>query len=224
MIPQVAEPEVNDVASEPVIRLMELADIDFAVRLHGDCLPTGFFVQLGRRFLAAYYRSYLTSPAAIGLVAEQRGKPVGFLVGTVDRDVHHRHVARAERLRLAVRGATALAVRPRLATRFIQTRLVRYLRGLRRMSAPADGASATDAQAVLSHVAVAPEARRTGLGHALVARFVEVVRSHGTRRVGLLAHAENAAAESLYGKMGWQRGDEKRDVDGVRWVSYTFDL
>jgi hypothetical protein len=49
-------------------------------------LPTGFFPQLGRRFLRAYHATFAASPYAVALVAERDGTPFGFLVGTVDNE------------------------------------------------------------------------------------------------------------------------------------------
>ena len=92
---------------------MQRADIAFAVQLHTEALHPGFFVRLGPRFLTAYYRTYLASPSAVSLVAEQRGERVGFLVGIVDRDSHYRHVIRNERLGLGLALLASLAARLR---------------------------------------------------------------------------------------------------------------
>ena len=53
-------------SSTVALRPMELSDVDRAVALHMCHLPAGFFVQLGPRFLAAYYRSYLSSRHLLG--------------------------------------------------------------------------------------------------------------------------------------------------------------
>ena len=126
----------SDRTSQVSIRLMERADISFAVRLHTEVLHPGFFVRLGPRFLSAYYSTYLTSPAAIALIGEHQGEPVGFLVGVMDRDSHYRHVIRSERVDLGIALLTALATRPSLVSQFARTRLLRYVRGVRRHARP----------------------------------------------------------------------------------------
>lgn len=207
------------------VRPMQRADIAFAVQLHTEALHPGFFVRLGPRFLTAYYRTYLASPSAIALVAEQRGERVGFLVGIVDRDSHYRHVIRNERLGLGFALLASLAARPALVSRFIRTRLVRYARGIRRhqrsisISQPRLGCPG-----VLSHVAVCEAFRRTGVGQALVSHFVDGARSSGTTRLSLIALADDPSTSTFYEQQGWEFEGVRRDADGFKWTTYSLGL
>lgn len=214
------EASAGRTASSPVaLRPMELSDVDRAVALHMCHLPAGFFVQLGPRFLAAYYRSYLTSPAAISLVATVDGATVGFLVGTVDRQAHYRHVARHGRGRLAAVGATALVTNPILLLQFLRTRSARYARGLLRFaSQEQDSSHAWDA-AVLSHLAVDPRYRRRAAASALVGSFEAIAASCGACAAHVLTRRDNDAARRLYEAHGWGVSGEQVDVDGNSWCS-----
>lgn len=65
-------------------------------------------------------------------------------------------------------------------------------------------------EAELLTLAVAPEARRRGTGHALLARFEAEAGSRGAR-TGFLEVAENnAAARALYAAAGWEEAGRRR--------------
>lgn len=204
------------------VRLMSETDVLFAVELHKQALHNGFFVQLGHRFLAAYYRSYLTSPGAVALIGELDGTTVGFLVGTVDRNLHYRHVLRSDRYTLGVRGLTSLVCRPRLAIQFLNTRLARYTRGVRRASKPSiSTTNLTGCEGVLSHIAVCEMARGKGVGQALVSSFVEASHHLGSTKLSLVTLVGNEATQLFYTRMGWVAGATKVDVDGASWITFT---
>ena len=59
-------------------------------------------------------------------------------------------------------------------------------------------------EAELGNVAVAPEARRSGVGEALVAAVVDRVRARGARACFLEVRESNTAAQTLYGRQGFE--------------------
>ncbi|GAA1115541.1 hypothetical protein GCM10009603_35000 [Nocardiopsis exhalans] len=204
---------------------MELADVPSAVRLHCATLPTGFFVELGERFLGRYYRTFLTSPAAVALVAQVEGEVVGFLVGSTDENAHHRHTLDLSRWGLARAGAMALLMRPELTTRFVRTRARRYLKGIRRFgerALPPTGATARTG--VLSHIAVDNTVRRGGVGATLVDGFTRIARVHNVERLRLYTGQDNEAAQRFYKRLGWEEQPLQYDIDGKPWVPFTLDL
>lgn len=75
-------------------------------------------------------------------------------------------------------------------------------------------------EAELLTLAVAPEARRLGLGRKLVARFVYQAQVRGAVRAFLEVKADNAPALALYESAGFARAglrrDYYRDPDGTR--------
>lgn len=200
------------------IRALEVSDLPFARETLRAFLPGGFFADLGDAFLSTYLRTYATSPSGCALIAESAGRPVGFLVGSVDRDSYRHHVLHAERWKLLVKGIIGLALRPRLAVQFVRTRLRRYLQGMQRR-APGSPATSVDTQVgVLAHIAVVPEARGTGVGKALMMNFLSVCAAHGTPRVRLYVGPSNTGAQSFYRANGWAEVARQADADGVPWI------
>src|SRR5215207_9639819 len=101
-------------------------ELGFCAALHAHELGHGFFASLGHGFLRAYYATFVASPYAVALLATSQGAPVGLVVGAIDPRAHARWVLRRRGLRLAARGAAVLVVRPRVAWRFLRTRVERY--------------------------------------------------------------------------------------------------
>jgi ribosomal-protein-alanine N-acetyltransferase len=66
-------------------------------------------------------------------------------------------------------------------------------------------------EAELLTLAVAPEARRRGLGRGLVARFVYQARARGATEAFLEVAADNAAAIALYHAAGFTPAGRRRD-------------
>lgn len=74
-------------------------------------------------------------------------------------------------------------------------------------------------EAELLTLAVAPEARRRGLGRKLVARFVYQARLRGAETAFLEVASDNAAARALYARCGFAESGLRRGYyrgpDGV---------
>lgn len=214
-----------------VVRPLSRRDLAFAADLHSRCLPHGLFPQLGRRFLRRYYSTFVRSPWAVGLVAEAEGRPVGVLVGTIDSRAHYRFVVRKCWAPLMSAGVASLAVRPGVAWWFLRTRGRRYARGLARLAGwthrrkgPTTARSGSVVrEGVLSHAVVGEEARGDGAGAALVSAFVAAARRRGTKRLRLLTHASDGAAE-FYGHLGWVVAGERTGFDGTTWTELRFDI
>ncbi|EGX55177.1 acetyltransferase, GNAT family protein [Streptomyces zinciresistens K42] len=204
-------------------------DLPFVVAEHLAHFPDGFFARLGRGYLTAYTRTYLTSPHAVAYVAEADGAPAGFLSGVLDPVAHRRHVVRVHGRRLAARACGSLAVRPALALHFLRTRLGRYARKLlpaRRSAPPPTGEAAirTGATAVLAHVVVASRVRSYGLGSALVRRFTEDAAAAGCARMSLVTAAGADGAGPYYERLGWQKAGETTTPEGRTLLTYEYDL
>ncbi|WP_343080953.1 GNAT family N-acetyltransferase [Ostreiculturibacter nitratireducens] len=65
-------------------------------------------------------------------------------------------------------------------------------------------------EAELLTLAVAPEARRRGLGRALLSRFDETARTRGAEDAFLEVAENNAAARALYAAAGWKPAGRRR--------------
>lgn len=211
-----------------VVRAMESRDLCFAAALHEQSLRHGLFPALGRRFLVRYLGTYLRSDASVALVAELAGSPAGFLVGVLDESTHYRHVLQRHGTKLAASGLVALMTRPRVAWRFLQTRAYRYVLGIGRLARGArrGSAGATDrrATAVLSHVAVIPELRGSGVGSDLVAAFSATASGASTAAIRLTTRTGADGAGDFYIDLGWRHVDTFVDADGLSWDRLRFDL
>jgi N-acetyltransferase len=74
-------------------------------------------------------------------------------------------------------------------------------------------AVAVDGEAELSRLAVAPPARRAGIGGALVERCEWLARAAGWEAIALWSRRYQGAAHHLYEKAGYQRVPERDSVD-----------
>jgi ribosomal protein S18 acetylase RimI-like enzyme len=204
------------------VRPMAAGDLSAAARLHATLLGHGFFPRLGQRYLRAYYRTFMSSPHGIALVAYLADQPVGVLVGTAHNAAHYRWVIQHHGLPLAWLGATAMLVRPAVAAWFVRTRLRRYTRRLLRLPlrlAPserdADTANpAADDVAVLTHVIVDHQAQGQGVGTALAERFAVAAKAAGAARAMLVTLAGQAGASAFYKRLGWEHLEDRPGRDG----------
>lgn len=195
-------------------------DLLFVSSLHEATLHPGFFVRLGRKFLAEYHRTFLTSPHAIALIAERDERPVGFVVGTLDRGRHRRHLLHADRTRLAMAFGRGLVANPLLIAWFLRTRMLRYLRGSRQHTHVNSGDVGQGGS--LRHMSVVEAERRTGIGAELVQRFVDAAAAMGTQELRLVARSDNVSACRLYRRLGWDELPSVADVDGHSWAPFAF--
>jgi GNAT superfamily N-acetyltransferase len=217
---------------------MNEPDLPFVVTWHEHYCPEEFFARLGPGFLTEYYRGFLTTPAAVALIAEDDpGHPLGFLAGLVDPPAHRQHLLRQHGRRLAERALLALGRRPRLAAHFVRTRGVLYARKLLRLaraSSRASGASSSggpprpappgDLVAVLSHVAVVPQAQGRGVGSLLIGEFEACAARAGRSRVQLVTTSGEDGAGPYYRHHGWQERGEHETPDGVRVTTYEHQI
>lgn len=219
-------PHCEDVGVRPLLA----SDIEFAAALHAEALPHGFFASLGRSYLRTYYRSFLASPYACGLAAGPEGGPVGFVVGVLDPVAHRRFTVRRFGARMAAEGALALVRHPDVGLEFLCTRLGRYTKGLLRSLRPRRAGPSRrqppgmhSGLGVLSHVAVIPDARGSGVGEALVDAFVSSARRGDVRRLELLTLADGLGATRFYDRLGWQCEGVVTD-EGREYVKFGLDL
>lgn len=198
-----------------VVRPMRHRDHSFAAALHESALPHGFFGRLGTAFLSAYHESFMASPHAVAYIAETRDGRAGYLVGTFGP--HNAWVLRNRWMKLAVRGALALLARPSQLAFFLRTRTLSYVKRLLRIGAgqpPAARPRRTQPPAVLTHVAVTPEARGDGVGEALVDAFVAAARKTGATEACLVTLAGPHGAGPFYERLGWELTQRRDDRDG----------
>ncbi|MFZ5847126.1 MAG: GNAT family N-acetyltransferase [Actinomycetota bacterium] len=202
---------------------MREEDLSFVVGEHLQHFPRGFFARLGPRFLHEYYRAFLTGDSGVAVVAEEAGRPVGYLVGVTDPAAHREHVVRRHGRGLALRGAALLAVRPRLLATFVRTRAARYLEKLLVRRAARSGRTVdVTSPAVLTHVAVTAHAQGKGIGTRLVEWFEQALEGCGCDRVVLVTAAGREGAGEFYERRGWTRTGEHATADGHLLSNYEY--
>lgn len=185
--------------------------------LHAQLLPNGLFPALGQRFLRRWHRTFITSPQATGFVAyDADGTCCGFLIGTLDQGRYTGEVLRRQGFGLALAGAMALMLRPRLATYFLRTRGRRYLRKLtirRHRLQDAHPHGPITGIAVLHAIATTPAVRGQGVGFALLKRYEQELMAHQVKTMQLVTQASGGACD-FYRRAGYVETDRRLNRDG----------
>ena len=208
------------------VRPVEERDLPNLVEVHLRQFPHGFYAQLGPAFKTRYLRQYFRSPGAIGLVAEQRDGSglVGYLIGTVDDDAHHRFMHRSAAPALAAAGGSALASRPALWSYFLRQRAFWYARrfvtGVVRTRRP----SGEPRQGELLYICTTEGNRRRGIGAALLRSYVEEAQRAHAAGLHLVSERDNTAAHEFYAHRGWQVVSESVTRDGRPLVKMGLSL
>lgn len=202
---------------------MKPTDLPFAVDQHQTHFPDGFFVRLGPRFLTEYYRAFLTSPDACAYVVDTPEDRIGYLVGVTEPVAHRDHVFREHGRTLAIRAFEAFIRHPALAWLFVRTRATLYGRKMLarlRPSTPARRRPPRETPAVLTHVAVRPDAQSQGIGSTLIRKFEADVAEAGCPRMILVTASGSTGAGGYYQRAGWAARGEHRTPDGLRLTMY----
>ncbi len=208
------------------IRTARHEDLPFVVAQHQSFFPDGFFVRLGGSFLSEYYRSFMTDQASCVLVAEESGRPVGYLVGTPNPGLHRHHVMSQHGRRLCLLGLGALLRQPSLILMFLRTRGWRYLRAVirdRRGARVRGVATRTDTTGVLNHVAVLPEHQGEGVGSLLIQALEDAARTAGCDRLVLVTRSDGLAP--AYCRLtGWSYVGERCTPEGYWLTTFSRGL
>lgn len=181
---------------EPELRPATSSDAAAVARLHMETIDTGFLSSLGVGFLRLLYRTLIKSDAGSVVVADADGVVVGFVAGTVDTGVFYREFIRRGFLGATIRLLPALT---RVSTWRRIRETVRYGRS----------PEGTGVDAELLSMAVAPSARRLGLGSSLVAALQDWFEASGVVAAKVVVGAQNDSAISLYSRCGF---DERREI------------
>ncbi len=193
------------------LRRRHLADV---VDLHLRAFPGFFLSFLGPSFLREFYRSFLDDEAGLGFVSlDDRGRVIGVVVGPVSPAGYFKRLLWRRWWAFAFASARTFLARPRIAPRLV--RALAY-----RGETPAG-----PSRALLSSIAVDPEARGGGAGAALVERFLAEVRRRGSKGCFLTTDAENNdLVNRFYLRLGWMRESTYRTPEGRRMNRYVIDF
>jgi GNAT superfamily N-acetyltransferase len=190
--------------------------IDAAVNVHLRAFPNFFLSFLGTHFLKEFYRSFLEDDSGIGLMAVSTdGHLLGTVVGTTHPTNYFRRLFKRRWWAFAFASFGAVCRRPATIPRLFRAI---YYRG----ATPHAGSN----RALLSSIAVATEMQGHGLGQALIAAFIEVLRQRGgvpgcylmTDAIG------NDAVNAFYLRCGWRADGSYITPEGRRMNYYLWDL
>ena len=169
------------------IRAGTEADVTLAATLHASQITEGFLPTLGRPFLSRLYRRVVRSPGSFLLVADDEGKPVGFIAGTQDVSSLYRSFLLRDGIVATLGALPAVA---RSARRVVET--LRYPAGEKELPT-----------AELLAIAVVPGARGRGAGRQLVAALTDEFQRRGIIAVKVTVGADNEEAIRLYERCGF---------------------
>ncbi|HEX40520.1 MAG TPA: N-acetyltransferase [Phycisphaerales bacterium] len=189
--------------------------IDKVVDVHIRAFPDFFLTFLGPRFLREFYGSFLQDPTGVGFVAEdaQTSDILGAVVGPVTPRGYFKRLLKRRWWAFCRAAAGAVLRRPATAKRLF--RAVFY-RGEAPPGPP---------RALLSSIAVAPEAQRRGVGRALVGRWVEEVKRRRAAGCYLTTDAHNNdKVNAFYQGLGWKVESTYTTPEGRCMNRYVLDL
>jgi len=105
-------------------------------------------------------------------------------------------------------GLSEADERENIAEFLVHNRGLSFVAGSGGVTAGAVLGSFDGRRGYLHHLAVAPRARRAGLGRALVARSLEALAGRGVRRCHIFVMAGNADGQRFWERVGWFRRDD----------------
>jgi len=171
---------------------------------------TGLLRALGGPAARAFYSGCVESPNMIGFVALDRGEVRGFVCGSM--------LPRALKLEAVAQKPIAFTVGVAWGV-LRRPAALPYVWQLLRGSAGTHDAGAPE----LTYLAVAPEARRGGIGKDLVNAFTAALRAKGARTCELSVEHENVAADAFYRRLGFKSVGNYHEF-GVDHRRYSLDI
>lgn len=194
------------------VRRMVRSDVPTVVNIHKKLFPDYLSTKLGGRFLRTFYREFVVSADGMGFVAvsglsvSHAGTIVGFLVGCPDDGRFYGALFRNNVFQIAAVVIWKLFsrnVRPIVwARRGLVPNSIRF--AARRPTRPSSTSKEPIARLIL--VGVIKEFQGGPAASALVQSFLEELRQHKVREVGLTTYLSNSRAIAYYEKSGWRRG------------------
>lgn len=193
---------------------LDHGEVDSVVKLHLRAFPDFFLSLLGPRFLREFYLSFLADPVGMPFVAcNEQDEVVGAIVGPLDPRGFFGRLLRRRWWAFALASMVAVLKRPSSATRIARALVYR------------GEAPTGPVRALLSSIAVAPEAQGKGIGRALVQRWLDEAQHRGAVGCFLTTDAvNNAAVNRFYSAMGWKLESAYTTPEGRKMNRYQYDF
>lgn len=176
------------------IRQATSEDVIAVAEVHVTAFPKFFLTTMGRRFLRELYSGFLNHSSGILLVAEEAGAVVGFVAGTSSPNIFFPAIRKRRGLYFLVSALPALFRNPIVVARKLYSAV--FYRG--------DSPVNLENGALLSSIAVVPEALGKGVGRDLLEQFELEMCSRSAGFVYLTTdQVGNDRVNAFYRKCGY---------------------
>jgi ribosomal protein S18 acetylase RimI-like enzyme len=196
--------------------ILPLAQIHIiqSVEIHLRSFPDFFLSFLGPTFLREFYSSFLYDAKGIGFVAQaSNGRILGVAVGPLDPNGYFKRLLLRRWWAFCFASIGAIVRKPSSFTRLFRAI---FYRGENPFGNP---------RALLSSVAVAPEAQAMGIGKALVESWTAEVQRRGATGCYLTTDAcNNTAVNDFYKSIGWRIATTFVTPEGRQMHCYVYDF
>jgi len=196
------------------VRKVNAGDLHDIAELHLSAFPGFFLSFLGKRFLEEFYRGFLLDEKGIGFVAQKKnGTILGVIVGPLSPRGFFMRLLKKRWWAFCLASVTALLKHPTCISRLF--RAVFY-----RGEAPSGRP-----RALLSSIAVSPDAQSKGVGENLVKAWMAEIQKQGAQGCYLTTDAlHNETANRFYNRMGWKLESSFVTPEGRRMHRYVYDF
>jgi len=182
---------MNGDLSQIEFKLLRTTHTSRIAKLHIEGISTGFISSLGIGFVTALYEAIAESEAGFGLVAEENGNVLGFVVFTKNLSTLYKSVILKKGYRFALLLAGKMFSLKRIKELF---ETLFYPSRVKKMDLPC---------AELLSLVVAQESRGKGVATDLVKKGLESCRTRGIAEVKVLVGVSNEPANKLYQNCGF---------------------
>lgn len=175
-------------------RPMVDGDIDSVVELFPKAFPNFFLTSMGPMFIRELEKSFVRDPMAVSVVAidTESGQLQGFVGGTTCPKGHFKRLLKRRWWAFALASIPAVLRRPSIIPRLVRGM---FYRG--------GGPEAGEGLALLSGVAVHPDAQGKGVGQIVMRAWLAEMRRRGVEGCYLVTDAvENERVNRYYQKSG----------------------
>jgi len=187
--------------------------INEIVAVHMLVFPNFFLTFLGPGFLKEFYKSFLYDDQGIGFVAIENSRILGAIVGPFKPVGYFKRLLLRKWYAFCFASIGAVLRKPTVIKRLF--RAVFY-----RGQAP----QGKD-RALLSSIAVSPDAQGKGVGKALVMKWLDAVSARGGKGAFLTTDTENNnKVNSFYHSLGWEIESTYETSEGRKMNRYVYDF
>jgi len=177
------------------IRSAKKTDIELVVRVHCDAFSGFFLTSLGSWFLRELYSGFESHPNGIFLVAVDKEKIIGFVVGTSSPKTFFSDIRKCRGVYFFIKAMPAVIRNPVTVLRKLLGAL--FYRG----DAPVE----IEGGALISSIGVLPESSGKGCGAKLMYAFEQLATSQGAKFIYLTTDKHgNEKVNAFYKVCGYQ--------------------